>query len=822
MTALAVMTIGVVYAQAPSCSESQAKEFIQNSAMKVLFRNGGDMFWDGESQARFIIPYEYGQPEVSSLFAGAMWMGAYDSGNNLRVAAQTYRANGNDFWAGPLEDATGTVYQNACTNFDRIWEVKRHNIEAHIADFDANGAINGVVHPTILQWPGKGNPQFAGEMGFSLPNQDLAPFYDRNNNGIYEPLLGDYPVFKHGDPTAIAAEILWSVFNDNGNLHTQSGGTPLIAEVQQTVYVFDCPNDPILNHTLFIKHKVINKGTLPLNDFYYGAWSDPDLGCYNDDYIGTVPSKNTVYTYNADYNDDNPCGTWGPLGYGQNPPVQALTFLNHSMEASIYHINNQSAQGDPQTPIHYYNLLQGLWRDGTPLTVGGSGYNPNDPSAVVTKYMFPNHPLNGQWSMTSASLSGLDQRWVTSIKQNVLAPGGVFEVDMAYSYHRDLDSNSFQNVSVMYDGVDHIQQLYNNNFSTVVCPAPVTCTANCIHPGDANDNGIANDFDVLLMGLYQGDILTTRANVTDDWAPQDPPVPLANGFADADGNGTINVADLDVNTTNFYKLHNNYTGAQEGYNTVGNDLWIDRWLSFLWPVTAPIIDPAGGKYISLDVYLGDSSNVINDVQGVTFRIDYDESVFEYRQTSTTTLGVTSASWLDDDGAGVYQRVTDQPGRMHYVATRLNQTGYSGQGRLGTISFWIHPNIPVSLNNLSTDICFSDFQAVRADGTHIPIGAGCYTLYFDTAGINVPIVKVEKEPLEVAIYPNPAQTKVTVDLGAIENVSIQLYDLLGNELYRTTHQDGLVVIDRGDLPSGVYLIAIQTTDGRLANRKIVFE
>lgn len=823
---MGILVSNVCLAQNPSaasssiCYESRASEYIENSDLKILFRNGGDMFWDGQSTSQFIVPYDQGQPETTTMFAAATWMGGYDPGGNLALAAQTYRSNGNDYWAGPL-DANGQVVQNACTLFDKIWEVKRWAIESHKADFDADGVINNQPDASILQWPAKGNPQFTA---FALPNQDLAPFYDRNNNGIYEPMLGDYPVFKHGDPTAIAEEILWSVFNDNGNIHTQTNSQSMKVEIQQTAYVFECPNDLVLNRSLFIKHKVINKSGNFYTGYSYGVWGDPDLGCSNDDFMGTIPSKNTIYAYNADNDDDVMCGANGGRGYGTNPPVQSLTLLNQVMSSSAYTVNSNSPVGDPTSALSYYRVLSGFWPNGTVITAGGNGYNPGG-SGAATNHVFPDNPNdpNG-WSMYAEGLTGLDQRWIVSVQKDTLHAGEALEIDMVYTYHRDLDSTHLGNVNLMYQQVDYIQQLYDNNFSTINCNTPAYCTANCIFPGDANDNGIANDFDILAMALYQTQTVAPRATITDNWSPQNPPVPLTNGYADANGDGTINVVDMDVNTSNFHKLHA-YTGAPEGTNNVGTDLTFNRVYT-LNPVLPPLDTLISfGKLVYLDVELGTPSTPINDLLGITFRVDYNPDVFDFvpGASNNTYNGGLDGGWLGDDGAPLFTRTINEQGRLHHVTTRLNQTAYSGGGNIGRIVFRVKWGAPINLNTVVNEVCFSDIRAVRTNGTEILLGSDCELLAFlDSAGFNVPINKIEDAPLQVEVYPNPAQTELTIDLGSLEGASVELHTLLGEERYKAENQQGLLTINRNDLPSGVYLVVIRAADGRLATRKIIFE
>ncbi|WMX16956.1 T9SS type A sorting domain-containing protein [Aureispira sp. CCB-E] len=811
---------------AQNCAESNAQEYIQNSDMKILFRNGGDMFWDGDIQAQYAVPYVYNSNnQAHSMFAAATWMGALDPGGQVLLSAQTYRARGNDYWAGPIDEATGMVYD--CAGFDHIWKVQRWAIEQHIADYNDNGIIDGPVNPSILQWPGRNNPDFLAQMGFPLPaNQDLAPFFDANNNGIYDPMGGDYPVFEDGNPNAIAEEILWSVFNDQGGLQTQSRGLALNVEVQQTAYLFSCSNDPLLNKTLFVKHKVINRNPLKLYDYYYGVWLDFDMGCGEDDYMGTIPSKNTIYSYNADNDDDNPCAVTGEAGYGTNPPVQAVTILNHDLAHSIYYVGTQGS--DPVSQNVYYRLLTGKFMDGTPLTHGGNGYNSNDPNAIPVNYAFPDNPNDAAgWSMYTENLWGFDQRTVGSIYKDSLLPGEIFTVDLAYSYHRDPDSNHLQNVNLMEQQIDLVQQYYDNNFS-MACTQSVFCTSNCVYPGDANNNGVDNDFDILEMGLKYGGAAVARTQIGDHWMPHMPPTPITNAYVDANGDNIIDTLDLIANKENWQKTHSLYTGAVEGFNTVGTDLFFERYYSTSMPISlaADTIVPLRG-YAVLDVNFGDAVQNITDLHGVTFRVNYDEAVLNLNLQATASspvfgLGYTNLDngWLDDDGAPVHARMTSEDGRIHYVGTRLNQVNYTGGGNLGRLIFRVDADAPVNAGTMSTQVCFEDFKAIRADGTTISIGAECATiLYRDTNYTS--IQKIERAAPAISIYPNPTNYQLNIDLGTEQNVSLQLFNVLGEMVQTIEDARGVVELKKGELAQGMYTIVAHFENGTRSTHKVLF-
>ena len=77
---------------------SQTELDINNVRTTIL--NAGDMWWD-LSNGRYEIPKGSGK---HSMFAGALWIGGYDDNGQLKVAGQTYRQSGTDYWPGPLDN----------------------------------------------------------------------------------------------------------------------------------------------------------------------------------------------------------------------------------------------------------------------------------------------------------------------------------------------------------------------------------------------------------------------------------------------------------------------------------------------------------------------------------------------------------------------------------------------------------------------------------------------------------------------------------------------------------------------------------------------
>ena len=75
------------------CAQATQAIDLKINNVRARLLNGGDMWWDGSSKGKYIVPNvdpAFGLPEVSAIFAGSIWLGGVDPGGNLKVACQTY------------------------------------------------------------------------------------------------------------------------------------------------------------------------------------------------------------------------------------------------------------------------------------------------------------------------------------------------------------------------------------------------------------------------------------------------------------------------------------------------------------------------------------------------------------------------------------------------------------------------------------------------------------------------------------------------------------------------------------------------------------
>ena len=446
-----------------NCAQSTAQidQSINNVRARLLA--GGDVWWDGNSNGRYIVPkVPEGEQEVAAIFAGAVWLGGFDEGGNLKVACQTYGTSSGqtDFWPGPLTDEQ-QVGPDTCANWDRFFKVLGANVAEHRRNWrlavEANGGDpDGVeldrsqIPEDVLGWPGLGNPFFEEIHGFSLPLpakgfRGLAGFEDVDDDAVYDPTRGDFPrieIRRCRDrlPPSLPDEMIFWIYNDAGGIHTETNGEVIGMEVQVQAFSFQTSDQ--INNMTFQRYRLVNRATEPIDSTFFAMWVDPDLGCFRDDYVGCDVDRSLAYVYNSDNRDGmetcNDCegvNTYctdipvlgvdyfqGPLDeFGEELGMSSFTYYDNAR------FNPNQGMTDPEEAPEYYNYLSGSWRNGVPFTRGGTGYDPS--STDFTKYVFPGEPNDpARWSMCSEALTEGDRRTIQASGPFRLDPGTINEL----------------------------------------------------------------------------------------------------------------------------------------------------------------------------------------------------------------------------------------------------------------------------------------------------------------------------------------------------------------------------------------------------------
>ncbi len=488
-----------------NCSPATAKLMLEFNDVAALIEQGGSMFQNRtDGTASYEVPKG---SNLHAIYAGALWMGGTDVNGQLKLAALRYR-QGNDFWPGPLTVTPGTGTYNPlfpvgddairdfgeanidpdqCQAYDKIYtirkaEVIRFNIWWSCSTGESTEGCDDITEPTndelqrIYGWPAHGDVS-RGQDYF------LAPFYDRDEDGNYNPDAGDHPWYDDilgrddiecGIDRRISLfgdETHWWVFNDKGNIHTETNGDPIGMEIRAQAFAF-ATNDEV-NRMTFYNYELINRGTQTLYNTYFSQYLDCDIGNYTDDYVGCDVSRGLGYTLNGDLIDQS---DGGKPGYGENPPAIGCDFFEgpyqdaDELDNPGPYFNEETGQmvvpsvtdalanngivykgvgigysdsiidnerfgmrrftyytstsappyNDPSNAAEYYNFMQGNWANGSDMFYGGLGYaGSTGASTVLSDYMFPglSDPLN--WATKGVDMSSaFPDGWFESTNNN--------------------------------------------------------------------------------------------------------------------------------------------------------------------------------------------------------------------------------------------------------------------------------------------------------------------------------------------------------------------------------------------------------------------
>ncbi len=536
-----------VGSKAAGCSPAQSLSQFYVNNVRTAAETGGNTWYDrGNGLPYYEVPAGGGNHAV---FAGALWMGGVDPAGNLKLAAITFRQRGSDYWPGPLTvDGTASTTPATCEKWDDFFIMSRQIVETHRYYFlllnqgldplaDPLFADGYAIPQEIIDWPAHGFVSLG-------QSENIAPFADLKDPdtgevigepGLYEPELGDYPLYDLEneidcrtrlvtDPVPLFGDFtMYWVFNDNGNIHSESQGQPIGMEIQAQMFGFNT-NDEINNMT-FCNYVLINRGTLTLNNTFFAQWIDTDLGFAEDDYVGCDVVRGLGYSYNGDNFDD---GSGSGPGYGAQPPAigvdffegpyqdadginnlvgigpnEALNGLGYldptldpetldsvlidniidnerfGMRKFLYHSNsNQGAPPpttDPNVAIEFYNMMQGIWKDGTLMTVGGIGYNPGSQN-LPTDFMFPGtsdplhwgtngvQPAIADWTEETTGNPPADRRFLQSAGPFTLSPGQFNNITVGVVYARAQTGGPFASVISLLRADDKAQALFENCF----------------------------------------------------------------------------------------------------------------------------------------------------------------------------------------------------------------------------------------------------------------------------------------------------------------------------------------------------------------------
>lgn len=428
-------------------AQSPAQYTFQSTQLKATVHADGSIFNNGMDG--YFIPLQPGLAEKTLLNGSGLWLAGINSAGNLTGAAMLDQSS--DFRPGALPAPDSET----AGNLTQVWQLNCGDITGHIQDFSDNGVVDA-PNARIFGFPVWDNNFFDqyNNPDDTLPtgSQALAAYFDTTQDAIFNPDAGEFPVVDvRGCPLLhTMEEMTWSVSNDHLSAPHPSGWAAMQMELQMQAFVFKSTVQSVLNHTLFVKYKLINRGSEALDSCFVGVYNNIAIGNPADDFIGIIPEKQLVFAYNGDENDED--------GFGNAIPVLGINLLRAPLApvgADLVELAWSSAVSMPDPanlgPDEMYYLLSGRLADGSPAPNDGLMYagDPNDPASN---------------SEIAAGNTPGKRRSLMSVGPFTLLPGAVNEVILAYHYSYTPGTTVLQQLERLFQQSDDIQNLFDHCF----------------------------------------------------------------------------------------------------------------------------------------------------------------------------------------------------------------------------------------------------------------------------------------------------------------------------------------------------------------------
>lgn len=325
----------------------------------------------------------------------------------------------------------------------------------------------------------------------------------------------------------------------------------------------------------------------------------------------------------------------------------------------------------------------------------------------------------------------------------------------------------------------------------------------CVWPGDTNEDNQVSAVDLLHIGIANGSAGPTRPipNTT-DWAAQ--PATLWNEnigttifdkmFADTNGDGLINDADILVVEQNNGLVHMGLTTAQYENRQMGPPLFVDLLPNYIDGIVHP-----------LEIVLGDNTDQAIGVYGVAFQLVYDPSV-----TSIDLNSFTEQGWLSGDQSATWDILFADAaaGILDIAITRTNGLHLDGFGPVAIFD-------ATFFGSKQSEIQFEIRNPIllNANGVEMPTQPQTRTSIIGTNSSHTLASALYNE----SISPNPSSDYIVIQ--SDRNIdTYYISNTMGQRLQHGTLFQNQ--IDIKTLIPGMYTLQLKSAEGTTAHRLIV--
>ena len=360
----------------------------------------------------------------------------------------------------------------------------------------------------------------------------------------------------------------------------------------------------------------------------------------------------------------------------------------------------------------------------------------------------------------------------------------------------------------------------NDQYGTSITLSPISGTTTIqgfsVWPGDADNNGLVNQSDILPLGLYWGSTGPARSNASLQWVAQSatPWTPQAATYADANGDGVVNQADVLPIGLNWGKTHSlGKLGSliASGQNPTQEGVLGTPVLRALGPTSV-----RGKTTFDVTVTLGDTVNPVSGLFGISFVLDFASS-----KSIIQPMEVTAGTFIGNDIL-FFPQIDTTNGLVAVGMTRKSgASGVAGFGQVAKIKFQV-------INNTSTSsFVFTTRDIVANDASGNPVA-----VQPSSSSVLVSVTDMNSAPVGFQLeqnYPNPfnPSTRIAFSIPKTMMVQLRITDALGRDialLIQSEKSAGSYEVqwDASNVPSGIYFYRLQAGEYMETKKMVVLK
>jgi hypothetical protein len=503
-----------LFAKSTVASEAAFKstdiDEVSNPAISVVNINNM-AYWIEKSGAGTTAGSPNGQQADYPIFTGGL---IYEDGMLWGVKADEYpesapvRVGGSTYYKGMkagyvVHDADGNVVGADDPVNHHVWRVRTDFMTADLTKDAANFYATTASNVSAEQIQNVYDQYESDWMNW--PAAWGAPYEDVDGNDSWDPNI-DIPGYPGAHQT------VWTISNDvptivdaNGTPTGEStntapnlyGADPVGVELRVTMWGYAFGASDPLGNVVFKKAELTYTGLETsselvnpevLDSVYFTQWSDPDLGTYTDDYVGTDVDLSFGYVYNGNrldgvfngiYNLPCPAGGYDFLqGPADNLDIDGDGDLTEYLPmTSFTYFGAGSSISDPDLSsysgsLQFFNLMEGyLPRPEYPTQVPWTDLSTGE----STMFALSGDPVAGSGWIDGVQLPPGDRRLVMASGPYEMSKGETATVVLALVAGTGLDAVSSVSVAKYYD--TYAQYAYDQGFSLPSAPTTPSLTA---------------------------------------------------------------------------------------------------------------------------------------------------------------------------------------------------------------------------------------------------------------------------------------------------------------------------------------------------------